>query len=358
MAPKAHSKPATRHTDDAAQTYSPESWEEARKIASLLGKVPSSFTSCIHFLRKDCEEHGGILSQGSKFSLSRLLKSGFFSAPMYFGAETFFEEEVKSCDRIDASTYADLYGTDGLAIAISLLYLFRRVQKNCDETEWSLIAQQVMVDSEFGAHVGKAIPAIGYPLGVLVGAIRPLASAMFLGIDKRGYIEYKRHRNKEKLSFDMPLEAKTWGCNHAQLGALLLQAVGLGVTLVDALVLGLDPDLKPYDQYEPNALRVKLTTLWIDSLKTTGAPPNMTHLGKYYPLKGDLEKLLQKTEMIRAAGSKHRWLEKTKEDIGPEKTPLIFGGRLKAQAMQETQIIEADEHLDEELEQEIRELEA
>jgi len=349
-------KTPPKDTAPTSESYSPESWEEARRIAARIGAVPSAFTSCVHFLRKDCESSSGMLSAGSKFALGRLLKSEFFRGPLYYGAETFFSEELEQCDRLDADTFADLFGADGLAITVSLLYLYRRLQKDCDPTEWELLSQHVMIESELGAHIGKAIPNIGFPLALLVGGMRHLSNAIFLAADKKNFVAYRRARNKNPNRFDMDYEYKTWGCNHAQVAAILLQAVGLGVNLVDALLGGLNPVELPFDQIEPGALKVKLTTLWIQSLRETCSQPDMTHIGKYYPLKQDLEALVQKAEAVKASGSKYKWLTRGKEDVSPEKTPKLYHPSMRVKATEIVQPSEVDQEvaeLDKELNEEL-----
>lgn len=346
-------KPST--PDSGEQSYSPESWEEARKIAALVGQVPSSFTSAVHFLRKDCDSSTGMLSQGSRFSMGRLLKSPIFSAPLYFGAETFFENEAAQCDHIDINTFADMFGPDGLAVAVALLYLYRRVGKGCDEEEWKYLSQNIIIESELGAHLGRAIPNIGLPLGLLIGGMRHLATGMFLQVDQKNFVAYRRLRKDKPYNFDMQWELKTWGCNHAQIAAIILQTVGLGVNMTDALLGGLNPVELPFDLLDPGALRVKLISLWIPALRGTGVQPDMTHIGKYYPLKADLEKLINQTEAIRMGGSKYRWLDRGRDDVSPEKTPRLYG----ITPAKVTEVIELDKSQEAaEVEQEFAELEA
>ncbi|MBX7137976.1 MAG: hypothetical protein K1X83_08335 [Oligoflexia bacterium] len=303
-----------------SQGYSPESWEEARRIASQIGPVPSSFTSCIHFLKKDFEATG-LMGPRSKFALNRLLRSDIFRAPMYYGTCTFFHEEMEHYEHVDAPVFAELMGLDGVIVATSLLYLYKRLKRNSDQTEWAHLAKNILLDAELGGHLGRAIPAIGFTLGLMVGGIRQVSLGTFLGVDKKNFTAYRR---KTKGAFDMTTEVAHWGCNHAQVGSLLLQAVGMGVSQVDGLITGLDPSITNADSLAPDALKVRLVSIWIEALRTTGAPPDMVHNSKYYPLKKDLDRLLAKVEETRLHGTAFGWLERGKEDVTPEKTPQLY----------------------------------
>ncbi|MCB0311157.1 MAG: hypothetical protein KDD42_07970 [Bdellovibrionales bacterium] len=318
-------KAAPEEISFSNQSYSSESWKEAGRIASLIGTVPSNFTSCIHFLRKDYEDGASKLSPAANFTFGRLLKSDRFKAPLYYGAKTFFPETLQSEKYLTPQAYARLYGMDTLLVAISVLFLFKHIQRGCDEEEWERLEKSILTESEIGAFLGCAIPNIGTAVGLMVGGMRGLGLAMLMGIDKKGFKDYRRNCAKNRSTYEMQEELSRWGCNHVQIGSLMLQYMGLGVGLVDSYVAGFNPEIRTLEKLQPEPLKVKLASIWIEALRDTGKAPEMTHIGKFYPLKDALTKLEERCEHIRNTGTYYSWLKTNGNDISAEKTPHLFG---------------------------------
>lgn len=306
------------------EQYSPETWEQAANIASRLGKVPSSFTTTIHFLRKDIEEKRESPSSGSVFCLQRLFRSPTFKAPLYYCALTFFGEQAAGFSKIGPRELWKMFGPDGLIVAVALVYLSKKAHSVTDQSEWAFVVRGMGLESETGGYLGQAIPNIGFALGVLAGGLRHLGLAMFLAVDKNGYVDYRRQLKMKRSIYDFEIEFKRWGCNHVQVAAILAQSLGMGASWCSALVRGLDflnPDLEGIDE-EGFCMRTAL--VWIDALLKTGVAPDITHSGKYYPLKSDYDALVAKVAALRESGSRYAWIERGKEDVDPVKTPVIY----------------------------------
>lgn len=298
-----------------------ESWEEARAIAALIGEVPNSFSTCIRFLRTDYEQNGGVLSRGTRFYLSRLLKSASVSAPLYFAAMTYRPEQFQS-QGADTSAIMSVFTPDELATLLSVVYLFRTIKKGCDPDEWRFIEEAIIPQTDICGIMGDVIPAIGLSNATLVGAIRLLSQALFLGVKKKEFTNYRRALKKSGALADYAEEIKTWGCTHAQVASILVQPVGLGRTLSEQLSLGLLPISQGNEPKESVGMRV--VSQWLEAILTTGKEPQIAHRVEYYPHAKDIENFLVRANSIRQVGSRYKWLTQGKESLTPETTPTMF----------------------------------
>ena len=312
--------PPSQNTPDGS---SYETWEQARKYSSLVGNVSSLFSTAIRFLRKDAESPSKALSQTSKFCLQRLLNSDSFKAPVYYAALTFKPDAVKEATYLSPVGLASLFTPDELAHLIGSLYLYRRIQKGCDENEWSELSRNMHLHAELAGHVGVAMPNISLGWGMLLGSIRHLSCGLFLGVDQKKYVQYRRNQKIKKQTFDLTEEITTFGCSHLHIASLLVQSLGLGSAIPKAINTGLLTSTSD-DSVDADGYRMRIAWVWTEALKATGQPSNITHKGAYYPKKQELEVLLARAAQLKEEGSRWLFLKKGKEDISPEKTPCLF----------------------------------
>jgi hypothetical protein len=298
-----------------------ESWEEARTIAGLIGDVPNSFSTCIRFLRTDYEQNGGALSRGTRFYLSRLLKSASVSAPLYFAAMTYRPEQFQAQGG-DSAAIMSVFAPDELATLLSLVYLFRTIKKGCDPEEWRFIEEAIILQTDICGIMGDVIPAIGLSNATLVGAIRLLSQALFLGVKKKEFTNYRRALKKSGALADYAEEIKTWGCTHAQVASILVQPVGLGRTLSEQLSMGLLP--VPQSNEPKESVGMRVVSQWLQAILTTGKEPQIAHRVEYYPHAKDIEDFLVRANSIRQVGSRYKWITQGKESLTPETAPTMF----------------------------------
>lgn len=306
----------------AAQAYSYETWEEARRVASRIGEIPSPFTTCIRFLRRDLENQAESLGKESTYWLRQFLRSPTFKAPLYYGAQTFFPEQLELESDLFPSTFLRLYSLPGLINALCIIYLSKRTQTSCDATEYKKLAKILLMESEMAAAVGQAMPRIGFPLALVVGSMRQLGRALFLLVDKAGFIAHVR-ATRSKGAFDLQDEIQRWRCNHVQVASILLQILGVGVELGTSLVNGLSSQLAEMDSLDEDARKVLVCDLWVQALMKTGKEPEITHRGEFYPAKANLQKLLETAGDIRKNGSKDNWLLRGRDDVLPDQEPAL-----------------------------------
>ena len=301
-----------------------DAWNEARRIGKLVGNVSSLFSTAIRFLKKDAEAGLKTISPSTRFCLQRLMNSRSVKAPIYNAALCFRPEGLEGHAYISSDVLMAAFAPEEMATLLGLLYLYRRIQRTADEEEWKGLASQIHVPAELGGQIGRAIPNIGLGWGLLASSIRYLAWGLFLVANQKGYIQYRRHLKIHGVPFDIAQEEKTWGCNHMEVASILIGAVSLGTSVSSALLKGCPPSTIAEKDLDRDALRMRLAGVWLNALKDTGAQPQITHRGEFYPLRPELERLLQRTESIRKDGCKIPFFAKGKDDISPILTPTLY----------------------------------
>lgn len=305
-------------TPRAAQAFSYETWEEARRVASKIGAIPSPFTTCIRFLRRDLQNNSESLSQESVYWINQFLRSPTFKAPLYYGALSFFPDKLELELDLAPKTFIRLYSLPGLIHALCAIYLSKRIQTSCDETEFKKLAKGLLAESEIAVAVGQALPRVGFPMALLLGTLRQLSRAVFLIVDKSGYIAHIRAVRSKGVAYDLADETLRWRCNHVQVASILLQILGIGVETGTAIVNGLSAELSEMENLSEEARKVLVCDCWIQSLLKTGKEPDISHRGEFYPNKTSLEKLIRTASEIRKSGSKESWLLRGREDALPD----------------------------------------
>jgi hypothetical protein len=303
---------------------SEESWTEARKVASLVSNVSALFSTAIRFLRKDAEAKLPTMSRTSGYAVERLLSSASFKAPTYYAALTFKPEALASADYISPRALAEIFSPSELANIIGLLYLYRRIQKGCDETEWGELSKLIHTHAQLGGHLGSSMKNIGLSHGLMLGTIRYLSLGLFAGLEKKAFSQYRRNLKIQKKDFDLAEERRIWGCTHLEVGSILIQSLGLGGDVSKALITGLLMLGIPDKQLDLDAYRMRISWIWIRSLLLNGNPPDIAHRGDFYPLKDDLAKLVERAYDLRTNGVAHPFYAKGKEDLSPSLTPVLF----------------------------------
>ncbi len=303
-----------------------ESLQVARAYASLIGEIPSSFSTTLRTLIADEEKNGGKLSSNGRFLALRLLKSRGVLAPTYYAALTFRSAQLSALGGASLENLLRVFSPMDLAGMIGLLYFYRRVKNFTSQLVWDDVRPGILSAVEAGGHIGSAMSRIGMAMGTCVGGLGLLSLCLFQKQDEKAFKEYRRYLRSAKLPFDLSLEMSTWGCTRFNVSAVLMQLLGFGVPVASAYSQGLTCTNPLGQGLTPEAYRFKITSLWLDSLLCSGEIPNIAHKGEYYPTKAASLILLQDVGTIKQQGSRYSFLDKTKDDVSPEKTPQLFGG--------------------------------
>lgn len=324
------------NTDGNIEINTPKSWEIAQAYAQKIGAMPPSFTSIIRMLLVDQEKNNGEISNANITQAALLLNSERLRAMFYFAVKTFHAEELEKESFLNKRKLAKFFSPSELSGIIAISLLYRRCRKRCSEDDFKQMSRNIQRDLNIGGYLGQSIPHIGLTWGMLVGGCRALAETAFLLHDKDGYMRYLNTKSKKNIDFDVDFETSRWGCTSIQIASTLLQSLGFGIKYCESLVAGLDPRTPEEMIQNDNVYRVKVTRLWIDSLVNSGAIPDITHRGNYYPTEDNLQKLLSKIQVEPSPGSDLNWLDKEKEDITEETAPQLFRNGKQAAPAQPT----------------------
>lgn len=309
------------------QLNSPESWEVARLLAAQMGNFPSSFTSVIRALRANEEQNKASgskgLSRATQYMVSRLLKSDSMKAPVYFAALTYQPDRIATLPHVTYKDLLPLFSPGEYASIIGLVYLTRIAKKLCPPDEWDNVAKNLFELTDLGGHVGMAISTIGLSEGMLVGALRTISFPLLQKRDQKIFKEYRRALKSDGGMYNLEKEYGYYNCTHLQIASILLQSIGFGVQVADAIARGITA-LSINELEDKNAMKFKITEIWSNALLATGKEPNMGHRAEFYPTKAALGTLIDRAEPISSSGSPWQWLGRGKDDITPETTPQLF----------------------------------
>ncbi len=299
-------------------------WEAAKQLASLIGLGPNAITTCIRLLRKDVEQNNNFPGKLSQYCLHSLLRGHTIKSSVYYAALTYRPGRTGAILAFNTPAFWEVFTAEELATILGMVLLFRRIKAGVKPESFAPIANAMHAFTDIGGHLGEAIPAIGLSRGILLGAVRHLASAMFLGIDEKGFVKFIRKLRGENKFFNPEAEIPIWHCSHAHIASYIVQILGLGVSEANALAQGLLPTSLSDAELPRETFRIKIAALWIEQLYRTGAPPSITHRGEYYPLAADLKRLVDAVAGVRKDGSRYSWLAKGRNDISHELTPALY----------------------------------
>lgn len=305
------------------QTSDHQSWKEARHIVSLVGEPPRFLSAAVQFLLKDVRENNDQVSDLTMAFLKRLLSSPSFLSALYYATKVYHPETLKHQREVPAIDLVNAYSAKDISAFLSLLYLFRRISKGCNQEAFAPLAERVANRASVGGLLGLAIPRIGFSQGLLLASMPSLARGMFLGIDTKGYLKLESELEKGKVTDRLAEEYARWGCSSLQVGILLLQLLGAGAEIYERLVLGLAASELPDPKSSEDLYSAKLTEIWVVSLLETGKPPEMVHRGEYYPLANELASLLDSVQTLHRSPEDFRWLLKTKRSLSSGDAPEL-----------------------------------
>ena len=316
---------------EMTETETPESWEVAINYSALLGTPPSSFSSAIRSLLLDEERNKGQLSPGVRAAVLRLMNSPSMRVSVHFAALELFPQKFAGQSELRSEALIAPFRPFELATLLGLVYLFRRARKLADPEEWALVQSGMVRAVELGALVGIAIPKIGFATGMFAGGLHTLALITFHLHDRKGFKEYRRHLKSKALFFDGNYEMQRWGCTSPQVGGLLIQNLGFGMTLARAFAHSL---IHRSSMASGGARASEVTDShrgflvafdWIDSLAKTGQPAETVHDARYYPLQAAREQLLSSVQQLTTGAARVSWLAATKEDLPGAESSKVAG---------------------------------
>ena len=301
---------------------SASSWEVGRTVATTqLDLQRNALTTCVRVLHSDFVKGDQEFSIASKYLLTTLIRGRSVQAPLYYAAATFAPKKAAEIGKMTVKSIGKIFSPGEISVILALSFIFRRIQKWSALEAFQLLGQTMHIFTDLGGLVGSALAPVGLRRGLLVGGIRHLALAAFLGYDEKSFLKYRRAVRLEEKFFDLETEYQLWGTTHLHVASHLIQILGLGLDDARVIVEAFLPEAAANTalQYD-----LQITETWIESLYRTGKPPEIVHQGSYYPKASEVAALSETSSELRSMGSTFQFITRKREDVSPEKTPALY----------------------------------
>jgi hypothetical protein len=138
-------------------------------------------------------------------------------------------------------------------------------------------------------------------------------------------LDYERSLEKRQLELDIQYELLRWKTSTLPIASVILQMLGFGKEIPEAIMLGLDPSVLITPGLDDQSYRVKITKVWIDSIRNTCDQPTINMRGQYYPLQQALERLKRLASETIEKGSRFDWLSKSEADVKEDLRTQLLG---------------------------------
>ncbi len=300
---------------------------KAREYLKPIGRIPPLFTTAVRSLMLDSQGEGQRISAASQFLSMRLLRSPTMKAMVYYSALTFHHEKISNVPYLSSVDLMRLYAPGDLAALFGLIFCYRKAKSlgaYGSAVEWAPLLDSMITRLEVGTHLGYAMPKIGAGIGMLAGALPLISQSIVFSRDKIGFELYRDRLSKFNCTWDLDFEERSWGFNCLDLSANLLQLLGFGLPLVHGIMTGLSDNATSNESEPGFAPAFYMARKWLECLLQTGAAPTEKLPGQFYPLQKDLYKLLYEINEIKEKGSKHRFIDKRRDNINMQDTPQLF----------------------------------
>lgn len=291
-----------------------------------MGSIAGNFASAVRTLLTYHERDTSTLTAGAQTHMMRILRNSTVKATYYFASQAYRPEDLSKLSNIKPKDLLDLYTPFEHAVLLAYCYLFRALAKRCNKEEWEYVQAPLYEALEIGAFIGRAIPEVGFGVGLLSRGVRYLAFAPFLLSDEKAFIQYRRHLRAKDLPFDSKRELELWGCTNVHVAALMLEYMGFNRTVGHQFVTSAERDRSspPDDRYGKG---FRIAEALIESFTELGEIPEQLPdwTGSSLVIsKEQRMKLLEGLGRVVAATNRIEWLNKSGSSLNPESTPELF----------------------------------
>jgi hypothetical protein len=301
------------------------SWVRARQFANLLNPIPFSVSNAIQTLWANHVENVALGSKSvwdqSLIVVRQIDKSVKLKTPIYFAALALQPDDFETNTEDDASkALVQILGPGLFASLLGLVYLHRRCNKILTTENWTKLSEEYVLNMEIGYMTGLTMPQLGGPAGMLISGIRFAALATLLLWTPEHYLKYRRSKRRV---LDLEYERSLWGCDHAQIVACLIRALGYR-TDAQEVTRAFRGDLRTALPGDLDAWRIGVE--YIESIKQTAQLPQSsgeTPLGSSHSTLADLVDDI--TEIMKE-GSSFSWMKRVSAGDDKSSTEEGQGG--------------------------------
>jgi len=283
------------------------SWVRARQFANLLNPIPFSVYISIQTLWANYIDN---LSNGvNKITDQSLLvvrqfdRGSKIKTPICLAAIALQPDEVEKNTKEDTSeALLQILGPGLFASLLGLVYIHRRYNKILTTEHWMKLSEEYILNMEIGYMTGLTMPQLGGPAGMLIGGIRFASLATLLLWTPEHYLRYRKSKRR---TLDLEYERSVWGCDHAQITACLLRALGYRTDVRD-VTRALRADIREPLSADLEAWRIGLE--YIESIKHTGRIPKGASGAPLGSTQSALADLVDDIAEIMKEGSSFSWM--------------------------------------------------
>lgn len=288
------------------------SWVRARQFANLLNPIPFTIYSAIQALWTNHVDNIALSSTAvwdeSVLAVRQVDRSAKLKTPIYFAAMSLHPEEFeKERDDDAAKALLQVLGPGLFAVLLGLIYIHRRCNKIVAHEEWAKLSEEYVVNMEIGYLTGITMPQLGDAAGMLVGGIRYAALASLLLWTPEHYLRYRKTKRR---ALDLEYERSVWGCDHAQITACIVRALGFRKDVLDSTRAFRGDDREPLDH---DLEGWKTALQWIEKIKWAKKAPRLEDppLGS---TQSGLADLVDDISEIMKEGSSFSWMSRSSRD--------------------------------------------
>jgi hypothetical protein len=318
-------QPETEQADrQRAPDKEAEQWQAATQFAAHQSELPFSILALVRVLVADEEAGATEASNGTKFTLIRLLKSEVFRAPYYYCVSLFRPEALRGRNRpFSITDFLQTFSPAEHAFFTAMIFMFKKSQKTCAGAAFEEVAKRMQLGINLGWSIGSSLKELDPLLGLLVGTFRWLGTLPFLQFDPEGFESYLRHCNKlERVLPDTDYELERWGCTSSQVGLLLTQKMGFKSSLVTPVFNGTQTSGRtPVDGRTDFICRA--TDIWLRHFLKENTEFNVPLPAEFYLNEADRQWIASCIADATPSRSLE-WLFATTKDISPSLTPELF----------------------------------
>ena len=302
------------------------SWVRARQFAHLLNPIPFTVSSAIQALWTNHIDNVALSSSAiwdeSILAIRQVDRSAKLKTPIYFAAMALHPEDFAKASDDDASVaLLQVLGPGAFAAILGLVYLHRRCIKIVTHDDWAKLSEEYIVNMELGHMTGSTLPELGPVAGMLIGGIRYAALATLLLWTPQHYTRYRRTKRR---ALDLEYERSIWGCDHAQITACLIRALGFRNDVHDMTraLRNESMDGAPRDLHS-----WKIALEWIETIKWTGKAPALDNLPSGCT-QSNVADLVDDINEVVKEGSSFNWMSSKSKDAPIEPaTGYLWSGR-------------------------------
>ena len=298
------------------------SWTEAKRQATALGAIPSSFSVVIRALIYDQVNFKAKMRASNKYQVARLLKGPSFKLMLYHATKTLRPRALAGQTSWNVgSMMAEFEPLDLAALIASFVY-YRKCKKLLPEQAWGKFAPLLLKEPQFGAVVGSAIPEIGTGVGIITSTFQHFAHCSFALKHAAAYEKYVAQLKASPATQVLRLEEESFGCSSSQVAVMLLSGAGFGTDLGNGLSIAFDPTRATLSLKDDWAVRMRYARVWIDLALKGLDQPSEKMSARFFPSSELHEWLKKMFPLIR--NGEIGWLQRTKADLNAKSAPELF----------------------------------